>query len=280
MHLSAEQFTNDFITSVGNSGITAFRRRYREVDALLIDDVQFLGSKKATLREMLYTVETLAGAGRPLVFSGLHAPSEIQGLSSELVGRLAAGLVCPVQPLDLTTRERIFRRWIEERCYLPVPDEMIEQLTPMLAGDGRVISGVVNVIHTLQRMFGRMPSMDELRQFGGELLRAAKPVATLSVIEHAVCEAFHLPADTLRGRSQTRAVTEPRMLAMYLSRQLTSSAYAEIARHFGGKSHSTAISAEHNVKTWLQKGKSIGRGHLAISTQEAIERVESLLRSG
>ena len=86
MHLSAEQFTNDFISSVGNSGITAFRRRYREVDALLIDDVQFLGSKQATLREMLYTVETLASAGRPLVFSGLQSPTEIPGLSQR-VGR-------------------------------------------------------------------------------------------------------------------------------------------------------------------------------------------------
>ncbi len=200
MHLSAEQFTNDFISSVGNSGITAFRRRYREVDALLIDDVQFLGSKQATLRELLYTVETLAGAGRPLVFSGLQSPTEIPGLSRELAGRMAAGLVCPIQPLDMTTREVIFRRWIEDRCPIAVPDAMIEQINSILSGDGRVISGVVNLINTLQRMLGRVPSMDELRRFGGELLRAAKPVATLSVIEMAVCEAFHLLAGHAAGR--------------------------------------------------------------------------------
>ncbi len=280
MHLSAEQFTNDFISSVGNSGITAFRRRYREVDALLIDDVQFLGSKQATLRELLYTVETLAGAGRPLVFSGLQSPTEIPGLSRELAGRMAAGLVCPIQPLDIATREIIFRRWIADRCPIAVPDAMIEQINSILSGDGRVISGVVNLINTLERMLGRVPTMDELRRFGGELLRASKPVATLSVIEMAVCEAFQLSHDTLRGGSQTRAVSQPRMLAMYLSRQLTSSAYTEIARHFGGKSHSTAISAEKNVKSWLEQGKLIGRGLSAMSAQEAIDRVESLLRSG
>jgi chromosomal replication initiator protein len=280
MHLSAEQFTNDFISSVGNSGITAFRRRYRDVDALLIDDVQFLGSKKATLREMLYTVETLAGAGRPLIFSGLQAPTEIQGLSRELAGRMAAGLVCPIQPLDGTTREVILRRWTAERCQIPVPDCIIGQINPILAGDGRVISGIVNLLNTLQRMHGRMPTMDELRRFGGELLRAGKPIATLSVIELAVCQTFHLQPDTLSGGSQTRAVTEPRMLAMYLSRQLTSSAYAEIAGHFGGKSHSTAIAAEKNVKLWLENGRAIGRGHVAISVQEAIDRVECLLRHG
>lgn len=280
MHLSAEQFTNDFISSVGNSGITTFRRRYRDVDALLIDDVQFLGAKQATLREMLYTVETLAGAGRPLVFSGLQSPTEIPGLSTELAGRMAAGLVCPIQPLDMATREVLFRRWVEARCPISVPEEMIQQVNSLLSGDGRVISGVVNLINTLQRMLGRVPSMDELRQFGGDLLRAAKPLATLSVIEMAVCDAFRLSHDSLRSGSQTRAVTEPRMLAMYLSRQLTSSAYTEIARHFGGKSHSTAISAEKNVKAWLENGKAIGRGHAAMSAREAIDRVENLLRSG
>ena len=280
MHLSAEQFTNDFISSVGNSGITAFRRRYREVDALLIDDVQFLGAKKATLREMLYTVETLASAGRPLLFSGLQAPSEIAGLSHELAGRMASGLVCPIQPLDIDVRREILERWIAERCPLEVPSVLLDQINPMLAGDGRVVSGVANMINTLQRMFGRVPSLDEIRQFGGSLLRASTPIATLSVIETAVCDAFHLPHNTLRGRSQTRAVTGPRMLAMYLARQLTASAYAEIATHFGGKSHSTAISAENNVRKWLECGKSIGRGPLAMSTREAVARVENLLRSG
>jgi chromosomal replication initiator protein len=280
VNLSAEQFTNDFISSVGNSGITAFRRRYREVDALLIDDVQFLGAKKATLREMLYTVETLATEGRALIFSGLQSPSEIPGLSHELAGRMASGLVCPLQPLDIDIRRKILERWIAERCPLEVPAALLDQITPMLAGDGRVASGVANMIGTLQRMFGRVPTLDEIRQFGGNLLRASTPIATLSVIETAVCDAFHLPHHTLRGRSQTRAVTGPRMLAMYLARQLTASAYSEIATHFGGKSHSTAISAENNVKKWLENGKSIGRGQLAMSTREAVARVENLLRSG
>jgi chromosomal replication initiator protein len=280
MHLSAEQFTNDFISSVGNSGITAFRRRYREVDALLIDDVQFLGSKKATLRELLYTVETLSSAGRPLVFSALQSPMEIQGLASELAGRMAAGLVCPIGPLDSATRQNLFRGWLRDRCPIEVPETMVVQLAEMLSGDGRVISGVVNIINTLQRMFDRMPTMDELRQFGGDLLRSARPVATLAMIEHAVCEAFHLAPETLRGVSQSRSVTQPRMLAMYLSRQLTSAAYAEIARHFGGKSHSTAISAEQNVKSWLASGKPIGRGSHSMSVKEALDRVEGLLRSG
>ncbi len=215
-----------------------------------------------------------------LVFSGSHSPTEIDGLTRELAGRMAAGLVCSVQPLDGATREQLLRRWVSERCHLAVDDSLIESINPMLAGDGRVISGMVNVINTLQRMFGRTPTLDELRQYAGQLLRASKPMTTLSVIESAVCEAFQLPSDSLRGKSQTRAITGPRMLAMYLSRQLTSSAYAEIARHFGGRSHSTAISAEQNVKSWLAEGGEVGRGRAAMSAREAIDRVELLLRSG
>ena len=278
--LTAEQFTNDFVSSCGNAGIASFRRRYREVDALLIDGMQFLGAKTATLREMLYTADTLISAGRPLIASGISSPSEIPGLTDELAGRLAAGLVCPIGHLDLKTREALFRREIQQRCPLEMPEATITQINATLSGDGRIVRGVANLINTLQRMNGRIPTIDELRRYGGDLMRASQPVATLSVIESAVCQAFQLPSDTLRCGSQTRAVTEPRMLAMYLSRQLTSSAYAEIARYFGGRSHSTAISAEKNVKKWLDSQKSIGRGVGAMSAQEAIDRIESVLRAG
>lgn len=280
MNLSAEQFTNDFISSVGNSGITAFRRRYREVDALLIDDVQFLGSKKATLREMLYTVETLGGQGKPLIFAGSESPTEIDGLSNELAGRMASGLVCHLQPLDSATREKLLRQWIGQRCNLEVSDSLIDAITPLLAGDGRVISGIVNVLNTLQRMLGRSPSIQELRQFSGQMLRSSQAVTTLGLIESAVCQAFHLPEDSLRSKSQTRAVSGPRKLAMYLSRQLTPSAYSEIGNHFGGRSHSTAISAEQHVKSWITEEAAIGRGVTAMSAREAIDRIETLLRTG
>lgn len=280
IQLSSEQFTNDFISSVGNSGIASFRRRYREVDALLIDDVQFMGAKRATLRELLYTVETLAAEGRPMVFAGNQSPTEIPGLTRELAGRMAAGLLCPIQPLDQATRLTILRTTLAERCEFEVPDSIITTINEMLIGDGRVIHGVANLINTLQRMYSRMPTMDEIRQFGGDLLRASKPVATLISIEQAVCQTFQLPDQALRESSQTRALSEPRMLAMYLSRQMTAAAFAEIGGHFGGRSHSTAITAGKNVTGWLESGKTIGRGQCQLTAQEAIDRIETLLRSG
>ncbi len=280
VQLSGEKFTNDFCKSVGTSGLPAFRKRYREVDALLIDDVQFLSSKSATLREMLYTVEALIESGRPIIFTANQAPSEISGLSRELTGRMASGLVCPMHSLDTTTRDAVLRRLIAQRCPIEWPESMITEINSQLAGDGRVLSGIVNLVSTLQMMFDRMPSMDEIRQFGGDLLRVGQAAVTLSTIERTVCEAFRLSAEELRGSSQSRAVCEPRMLAMYLSRQLTSSAYAEIASHYGGRSHSTAIAAEKNVKKWMEAGKAIGRGTAAVSVKEAVDRIETILRTG
>ncbi len=257
IRLSAETFTNDFITSVSSSGLPAFRRRYRDVDALLVDDVQFLGSKRATLREMLYTVETLGDARRPLIFTGSHAPSEIPGLTPELAGRLASGLVCPLQPLSASVRESLLLDLIEQRCAIPWPDRTVAEVNQMLIGDGRIIHGIVNLVDTLQRMYERMPTMDEIRQHGGQLLRSSKPAVTLSIIEQAVAQTFQLPSETLRSHAKTRSISEPRMLAMYLSRELTSSAYSEIGRYYGGAAIARRSSRRRKSKIGCRAGNRL-----------------------
>ncbi|WP_165701249.1 DnaA/Hda family protein [Crateriforma conspicua] len=278
--LSAERFTNDFIQFVGTSGLSAFRRRYREVDALIIDDIQFVGGKKATLRELLYTTEALMEQGRPVIFTANRAPSEINGLTGELVGRMASGLVCPLLPLDNAIRVPLMQRLITQRCNIQWPSEVVDEIAGMIDGDGRLVRGVVNLVDTLQRMYGRMPTMDEIRQFGGDILRSQAPPVTLSTIERAVCQVFDLDDAILRSNAQTRTVSEPRMLAMYLARQKTSSAFSEIAKHYGGRSHSTAIAASKKVTAWIESGKLIGRGPKALSAEQAVQRIEQVLRTG
>ena len=280
VHSSAERFTNEFIAAIRDSTLTSFRRRYRDVDALLIDDVQFLGKKTATLREMLYTVEELSKSGRPMIFTGNHTPGDMPGLSTELSGRMSAGLVCTIQTMDDSVREKLLRRIVSERCQFEWPHETIQEIGKLIAGDGRAIRGVVNLVCVLQRMYDRMPTIDEVRQFGGDLLRSTTPIVSLSTIERAVCETFHLEKGQLRTHIQSRSVSEPRMLAMYLSRQMTSSAYAEISRYYGGRSHSTAIMASKRVEQWLQAGKNLGRGTAAMSAKDALNRIENILRAG
>jgi chromosomal replication initiator protein len=280
MHLSAEKFTNDFVRCVSDGTLTTLRSMYRDVDAFIVDDVQFLSAKKATLREMLYTVESLMDRGKTLIFAATHSPSEIAGLTQELSGRLSAGLVCTMQALDSETREILLRQSIDEKCLFPWPEETIGEISQTLPGDGRRISGFVNLVSVLQRMNDRMPTTAELYEFGGDLLRSDKPFVTMSKIQRAVAQTFQMDEEMLQSKSQARTATEPRMLAMYLSRELTPAAFAEIGRHFGGRSHSAAILARRRVETWLASGKSIGRGSAALSARDALDRIESLLRSG
>jgi len=277
--LTAEQFTNDFVSSVNSTGLPSFRRKYREVDALLIDDVHFLASKVATLREALYTLETLAAAGKPLVFTANLPPADIRGLTGELAGRMSSGLVCPLLALDAATRLNLLIRLVKTRCVLDCDPALLGEVSESIGGDGRAVNGVANLIGMLQRMFRREPTIDEIRQFGGDLMRNTRSAPSLRSIERAVCDAFGLEGDGLRGKAQTRRVSEPRTLAMYLARQHTGSAFTEIAKHFGRRSHTGAIAAQQKVEQWLGSGKLIGGGDAAMAAADAIARVEARLRA-
>ncbi|WP_182867830.1 DnaA/Hda family protein [Rhodopirellula sp. JC639] len=278
--LSAEDFTNDFIKALNGNCLPAFRSRFRDADALLIDDIQFFVEKKATIRELHHTIEMLAEVGKPLVFAGTKAPNEINGLGGELSGRLASGLVCQVEALDAQTRQQLLARYAEDRCLIPWPQQTLQEIASVAGGDGRLLSGIVNLVALLQRMYGQMPTMDQIRQHGAHLLRSSGVPITLSSIERAVEKVFQLDTKSLQSGSQTKSITEPRMLAMYLAREMTSSAFSEIGGHFGGRSHSTAILASQRVRQWLDAGRSVGRGHAALSADEAIRRIESMLKSG
>lgn len=278
LHISAEQFTNDFVAVVGKSAITHFRTRYRQVDALLVDDVHFLAGKKATMREFVQTIQHIAAMGSPIVLAGATTPHETDGFTAELAGRMTSGLVCPLMPLCDDVRRRLLMRYVETRCPLAIENEVLDKIVPLLPCDGRMISGVANAIHLIQRMNGRSPTWTEVKTHCSHLLRGALGEVNMKVIERAVCELFNLESGALRSGSQSRRVSQPRMLAMYLSRQKTSSAYSEIAKHYNVRSHTTAMSAERNVEKWLSEDKSIGRGPTALTADQAIEKIESVLR--
>ena len=278
--MSAEEFTNDFLSCVRGTGLPAFRKRYRDVDALLIDNVQFLGGKTATLREMLYTVDTVLSRGRPLVLAADRQPLEIDGLSGELAGRMSSGLVCGINPMEPQLRRELYRRHAQ-RSFLPWDEATIEMLAERTVGDGRVIQGISQLVSMLQRMFRRMPTEQEIMAHAGDMLQRGPKAVALADVERAICTAFGLSATELRSESKSRSVSQPRILAMYLSRQLTTAAYAEIGRYYGDRNHSTVIAAHRRVEGWLQNGSAVGgRGSQHMKVHDAIAAVENLLRIG
>ncbi len=278
--MSAEDFTNDFLTAVRGAGLPAFRKRYRDVDALLVDNIQFFGGKSATLREMLYTVDTIVSRRRPLVLAGDRPPMEIEGLSSELAGRMSSGLVCGLSPLEIEVRRELLRRE-SMRSFMPWDEELIQALASRVSGDGRLIQGIGRLVSMLQRMHRRMPTMQEIVHEAGDMLQRGPRVVALSDIERAVCTAFSLPSGELRGEGKSRNISQPRILAMYLARQHTSAAFSEIGRYFGDRNHSTVIAAYRRAEGWLTTNKCVGgRGPHGLKIQEAIDTVENLLRIG
>ena len=278
--LSAEDFTNDFLSCVRGTGLPAFRKRYRDVDALLIDNVQFLGGKNATLREMLYTVDTILSRRRPLILAADRQPLEIEGLSADLAGRMSSGLVCGINPMELELRRDLFRRYAQQ-SYMPWDDETIEMLAQRAGGDGRVIQGISQLVSMLQRMYRRMPTAQEIISQAGDLLQRGPKVVALADVEKAICTAFGLSTGELRSDSKSRNVSQPRILAMYLSRQHTTAAFSEIGRYYGDRNHSTVIAAHRRVEDWIKSDQTVGgRGPKNMKVQEAIAAVENLLRIG
>jgi len=281
IQLTAEDFTNDFTSAVRGSGLPAFRRRYRDVDALMVDDVQFFGgNKRATLRELQYTVDALIRTRKQLIFAGDRPPMEVDGLPSELAGRMAGGMVCSISPLDAATRRQVVAQFAAAMG-MELPDELLDRIAESVAGDGRFLSGVVNYLRAFQEMRQRLPDWNELQAAAGDLIRGGAPVVGLRDIQRAVCETFGLPSDALQSRGQTRTVSQPRMLAMYLARQHTRAAFSEIGDYFGKRSHSTVIAATKRVETWLTDGSPLPQGGgRGLHIQQAVNAIENLLRTG
>jgi chromosomal replication initiator protein len=277
--LSAEQFTNDFTGAVRGSGLPGFRRRYRDVDALLIDDVQFVGGKRATLRELLYTVDSLLRGRCQLAFTADRPPMELEGLNEELAGRLAGGMVCPMRPLDRDTRRGLLQG-LADHTETPVDSKVLDNLADELVGDGRILTGAFNHVRTLGQMLQRPATWDELLNSAPDLVSAGRPAVNLGDIQKAVCDMFGLPSGSLASRGQHRTVSQPRMLAMYLARQYTRAAFSEIGQYFGQRSHSTVIAATKRVEGWINENTPLRRGAQSLAPRQAIEAIENLIRTG
>lgn len=277
--LSAEQFTNYYLAALKGTGLPSFRHRYRDVDLLLIDDVQFFVGKRSTMAELQHTIDTLLRDGRRIVLSADRSPHELTGLGPELVHRMSGGLVCRIDAPRYETRLGVLRRFVNERGYSP-PDCVLEMLARELPGDGRLLSGALNRLHAFSLANQAPITLDMAEQSLDDLFRAAKPVVKLTDIDQAVCEVFGLEPSTLQSDCRLKWIAHPRMLAMWLARKYTRAAHVEIGEYFGRRSHSTVISAQQKVEQWLAKGSPIrgARGDWRI--EEAVRRIEEKLRTG
>ncbi len=278
VHMSSEQFTNDFMEGLRGGGLPMFRRKYRDVEALILDDIQFFVGKKSTIGELKHTLDNLLKAGKQIVLTSDRTLNELSGLGSDLIGRLRSGMVTPIFPLDEQTRSGVMSRMISA-AGLDISQEIIEQIAARTAGDGRVLSGIAKRLIAVSALHAQKLSWDQCWSAVCDLVQATQPVIRIADIELAVCRMFGLEPDSLQSDSKSRSVSQPRMLAMFLSRKYTPAAYKEIGDYFGKRRHSTVISAEKTVAAWLDENSNmkVGRG---LTIRDAIRHVESQLQVG
>lgn len=278
VHMSSEQFTNDFMEGLRGGGLPMFRRKYRDVEALILDDIQFFVGKKSTIAELRHTLDNLLKAGKQIVLTADCSLNELQGLGSELLGRLRSGMVTPVFPLDEGTRAEILRRHLSA-AGIDISAEFIQQMASRTAGDGRVLSGIAKRLLAVSTLHADKLTWEQCWSAVYDLVQATQPIVRIADIEQAICRMFGLEPSSLQSATKSRSVSQPRMLAMFLSRKHTPAAYKEIGDYFGKRRHSTVISAEKTVSTWLDENSDmkVGRG---LTIRDAIRHVESQLQVG
>lgn len=279
VYLAAEQFTTLFVEALRGSGLPSFRRKYRGVDLLIIDDLQFLVRARATRIELLHTIDALAREGRQLVFSADRPPADLSELGPELTTRLAGGMVCPMEPPDLQTRIGLVHRFAR-RLEIELPDDVAQYVAAQISTGARELSGAVNRLHAASRMFKRAIDLALAEESLADVIRHASRGVRLADIERAVCEVFGLETQSLQTNRRTKNVSTPRMLAMWLARKHTRAGLSEIGQYFGRRSHSTVISAQKRVAGLLANQMQVDLSDRSCVVEEAIRRVEEKLRAG
>jgi chromosomal replication initiator protein len=275
----AEQFTTGFLQALHGGGLPGFRRSYRSVDILLVDDLQFFSGKRATAVELQQTIDALLRQGRQVVCTSDREPAQLEELGADLLGRLEGGMSVRIAAADFDVRRGIVAG-LAARRGLVCDDAVIDYVATHLTRNARELAGGVNRLEATAHMLGLPVSIELAQEALADLVRAGGRSIRLADIERAVCSAFGLEPGSLQSARRSRTVNHLRMLAMFLARKHTPAALTEIGSYFGRRSHSTVIAARKTVASWLAARQSVQLGDATWESEEAVRRVEEILRAG
>jgi chromosomal replication initiator protein len=279
VYLAAEQFTSYFLEALRGSGLPSFRRKYRSVGLLIIDDLQFFVGKRATQVELLHTVDTFLREGRQLVFAADRSPADLAELAPELTTRLTGGMVCCMELPDHATRMGILAQ-MAQRTQIQVPPEVQQYIAARLTNHPRELSGALCRLQATSQVSGRPISLTMAEEALADLIRTSGRVIRLPDIEKAVCQTFGLDPASLQSDTKGKRASHPRMLAMWLARKHTRAALSEIGLYFGHRSHSTVVSAQKRVDGWMASGHPVELADRNWHVDDAIRQVERYLVAG
>lgn len=279
LYISAEQFTTSFLEALQRTGMPSFRAKHRDVDFFFLDDVHFLAGKRATVVELISTIDSLCTAGKQLIFTSNRPPAELSELGAELSTRLGSGLVCPVEYSYGEAKRNLIQQLARQK-QLELSNEIAAMLAEDLPGDARQLSGAIHRLVGLKLAGVEVRTVEDARRSLDDLIQIAVPSVGMDAIEDAVCETFGIDREQLRSTSKTRQYSQPRMLAMWLARRKTRAALSEIGEYFGGRRHSTVATAQRTVDQWLESDRVVGSSRRSLRISDAVRRIERRLSCG
>ncbi|MEW9053336.1 MAG: chromosomal replication initiator protein DnaA [Neobacillus sp.] len=252
VYLSSEKFTNEFINSIRDNKAIEFRNKYRNVDVLLIDDIQFLAGKESTQEEFFHTFNTLHEESKQIVISSDRPPREIPTLEDRLRSRFEWGLITDITPPDLETRIAILRKKAKAEG-LDIPNEVMLYIANQIDTNIRELEGALIRVVAYSSLINKDINADLASEALRDIIPSSKPkVITILDIQRVVGEHFSVKLEDFKAKKRTKSVAFPRQIAMYLSRELTDYSLPKIGEEFGGRDHTTVIHAHEKISKLLQ----------------------------
>lgn len=252
VYATSEKFTNDFITSLSAGNTAEFTQRYRSVDLLIVDDIQFFAGKESTQAQFFHTFNDLYQNGRRIVLTSDRPPKEISGLEERLLSRFGCGLVTDIQPPDLETRIAILKKKTENEP-IDVPEDCLGYIANHVTSNIRELEGSLIRLLAKASLCGKDVTLELTREVLQDTLETKRPPLTIESIQKTVAAHFNLPLESMWTKKKTQEIVNARQIAMHLARELTGAPLKSIGAKFGGRDHSTVIHACTQVAARIRK---------------------------
>lgn len=276
MYVTCEQFANDYIESLGsntkNKAILEFRTKYRNLDVLMVDDIQFISKKTSTQEEFFHTFNELFQNNKQIIISSDRPPKDIETLADRLRSRFTCGLIQDIQTPDLETRIAILRKKCQLEKYV-IDDDVIDFIAEKINTNIRELEGMLSKVYFLATLIGkRSATMDEAREaFNGQIEEEKNEGLTPDQIISTVCQYFDITKEDIVGKKKSKDVVEPRMIAIYLISEILEIPLVSIGKIFGGRDHTTIMHSRDKISDQLKTSHKI---------QSFVSEIKKMLTSG
>ncbi len=256
VYISSEKFANDYVDAIKQKRMDEFKKEYRNVDALLIDDIQFMAGKEGFQEEFFHTFNELRDKGKQIIITSDRAPKDISTIEQRLISRFEWGMVADIQPPDLETRMAILRTKMERRGVV-IQEEILFYIAENIQSNVRELEGALNKLAVSQQMQNRGMVLEEAKNLLASMIGVKKRVTSVRKIAESVAEFYNISMDDIIKQSRKKEYVKPRQIAMFLIRRELDTSFPSIGDFFGGRDHTTVMHAVEKIEDLVKKTDSL-----------------------